>query len=51
MNKIFDMLKRKLSNVEFFFRWYDLWIGVYIDTQNKILYVIPVPMFGVKIKL
>lgn len=35
--------------IEPFFRWYDLWIGVYIDIPNKTLYVCPVPMFGIKI--
>jgi hypothetical protein len=39
------------KDVSFFFRWYDLWIGVYVDVPNKTLYVIPIPMFGVKIKL
>ena len=32
-----------------FFRWYDLWIGVYIDTKNKAIYLCPIPMFGIKI--
>ena len=34
----------------FFFRWYDLWIGVYIDRPHKTIYVCPLPMVGVKIK-
>lgn len=32
-----------------FFRWYDLWIGGYIDTNNNAIYIIPLPMFGIKI--
>jgi len=32
-----------------FFRWYDLWIGAYIDTANKSVYICLIPMFGVKI--
>jgi hypothetical protein len=32
-----------------FFRWYDLWIGVFIDTKNRTVYICPLPMFGVKI--
>lgn len=32
-----------------FFRWYDLWIGAYIDTKNKTLYIGTGPMFGIKI--
>lgn len=34
-----------------FFRWYDLWIGAYWDRKARVLYVCPVPMFGVKIEL
>lgn len=32
-----------------FFRWYDLWIGVYVDVPNRTIYVCPLPMIGVKI--
>lgn len=31
------------------FKWYDLWIGVYIDKENKILYVILIPTIVIKI--
>ena len=31
------------------FKWFDLWIGFYIDTKNKAVYFFPIPMFGVKI--
>lgn len=34
-----------------FFRWYDLWIGAYIDRENQTLYVCPLPMLGIKISL
>jgi hypothetical protein len=33
-----------------FFRWYDLWIGIFIDTKNDATYIIPFPMFGIKIQ-
>lgn len=36
-------------HVSFFFRWYDLWVGVYIDQAQRTVYLCPVPMFGVKI--
>lgn len=32
-----------------FFRWYDLWIGVYVDVRNKAIYVCPFPTVGVKV--
>ena len=31
------------------FAWYDCWIGIYWDRQNKTLYIMPIPMFGIKI--
>jgi hypothetical protein len=34
-----------------FFRWYDFWIGAFYDRRDKILYICPVPMFGVAIWL
>jgi hypothetical protein len=30
-------------------RWYDLWVGVFVDTQNRRLYVFPVPTLGLMI--
>jgi len=35
--------------VTLFFRWYDLWIGAYVDTKGRALYVCPVPMLGFKV--
>ena len=32
------------------FRWYDLWVGLYVDRANRTLYVFPVPMFGLQIQ-
>lgn len=38
-----------MLRVKPFFRWYDLWVGVYIDQANRSVYVCPLPMLGVKI--
>lgn len=35
---------------EFFFRWYDLWVGAYWDRKTRELYVCPLPMVGVKLR-
>lgn len=34
-----------------FFRWYDIWIGFYVDLDKKYLYICPIPMFGVRIDI
>jgi hypothetical protein len=31
------------------FAWYDLWIGVYLDTARRRIYVLPLPCLGVVI--
>lgn len=38
-------------SISFFFRWYDLWIGAYVDTKNKAIYICPIPCFGIKVQL
>jgi hypothetical protein len=37
--------------IKFIFAWYDLWIGIFIDREKGWLYILPVPMLGVVIKL
>ena len=32
------------------FAWYDLWIGLFIDTKKKRLYIFPIPCFGLVIE-
>lgn len=38
---------RKIS---FKWAWYDLWMGVYVDTDNRTLYVCPLPTCLIKIQ-
>ncbi|KKM77218.1 hypothetical protein LCGC14_1372340 [marine sediment metagenome] len=33
-----------------FFKWFDFWVGFYVDTENKRVYICPVPMMGVRIQ-
>jgi len=37
--------------VSVFFRWYDCWVGAFIDRKNRTVYICPVPMFGIKVVL
>ena len=39
----------KIYTFTLFFRWYDLWIGAYIDTKGRAVYLCPVPCFGIKV--
>lgn len=32
------------------FRWYDAWVGVYLDAQHGHCYVFPMPFLGVEIR-
>jgi hypothetical protein len=43
-------VSRKTS-IKPFFRWYDLWVGVYVDHKNHAVYICPIPMFGIKVQL
>lgn len=38
-------------SVRFLFAWYDMWIGMYWDRQNRRLYVLPLPMVGIVVTL
>ncbi len=37
--------------IKLFFRWYDLWIGAYIDKKNRAIYICLIPMVGIKISV
>jgi hypothetical protein len=31
------------------FAWFDCWVGVYVDRSTPAIYVLPLPMLGVRI--
>ena len=33
-----------------FFRWFDIWVGAYIDRATRTLYVCPIPTVGIRIQ-
>lgn len=39
-----------MKRIKFIFKWYDLWIGIFIDTKKGYLYILPIPCCGVIIK-
>lgn len=43
------VITTKKLRVKPFFRWYDLWVGVYVDTRLKAIYICPLPTIGLKI--
>lgn len=40
-----------MPKLSFFFRWYDLWVGAYIDWRHRTVYVCPLPTLGIMIEL
>lgn len=36
--------------ISIFFRWFDLWVGAYVDMPNRTLYVCPLPTLGLKVQ-
>lgn len=36
--------------ISVFFRWYDLWIGAYVDWPHRTIYICPLPTIGIKIR-
>jgi hypothetical protein len=41
--------RSRCVKIEPFFRWYDLWVGCYVDIENLVIYVCPLPTLGVKL--
>lgn len=40
----------KVKRVKFIFAWYDMWIGVFVDTKKKRVYILPIPTLGIVIQ-
>lgn len=40
-------LRRRIS---FVCAWYDIWVGAFWDREHRALYILPVPMLGIKIQ-
>lgn len=32
------------------FAWYDFWVGAYWSQETRTLYILPLPMFGLKVR-
>lgn len=43
------MQTKRVTKIKPFFKWFDLWIGAYIDKQQPAIYICPLPTVGVKI--
>lgn len=37
--------------IRLIFKWYDIWIGVFIDRPKRKVYIFPIPMMGIVIDL
>jgi len=38
-----------MKRIKFIFAWYDIWIGIFIDSKKKLIYIFPVPCLGLVI--
>jgi len=38
-----------MKRIKLLFAWYDLWVGVYWQSKDRTLYILPLPMIGIKI--
>lgn len=43
------VLVKKKYHINISFKWFDFWIGLFVDVPNKSLYVCLIPMFPIKI--
>ena len=43
--------KENAARVQVRFAWYDLWVGAYVDRAKRTLYVCPLPMLLVVVRL
>jgi len=46
-----DSRGRATVRIRPFFRWYDMWIGLYVDQHNPGTYYICLFMFGLKVTI
>ena len=52
---ILDPVTNKLSTerpkfrIKPIFKWFDIWVGVFVDQKSRVLYIFPLPMLGFKI--
>lgn len=32
------------------FKWFDMWVGIFVDTKQRRVYILPMPCIGVVIE-
>ncbi len=40
----------KSNKIKPIFRWFDFWVGLFLDTKKKTLYIFPLSMLGIMIQ-
>lgn len=41
----------ELGSFKLLLAWYDMWIGVFVDTKQKVVYICPLPMVVIRVEL
>jgi len=44
-------IREAVLSVRLIFAWYDFWVGVFFDRDNRRIYLFPIPMVGLMIQL
>ncbi len=38
-----------MRRFKLYFKWFDFWIGIFVDTKKGYLYIQPLPMIGIRL--
>jgi hypothetical protein len=48
MSKSITFWKHRCLKFQFIFVWFDLWVGFFFDRKKKCIYILPLPMLGIR---
>lgn len=45
------LIHHKKYKLDLIYRWFDIWIGIFIDEANSTYYIFLIPFIGFRLKL